>query len=85
MAAFGPSTRKPNLFEDTARPDMRGSKTVMNFSILPRPAKIKTTANAAFLCFRWKTSYFVKNCGSRDTPDPWASFVRPASFRQMAA
>jgi hypothetical protein len=70
MAAFGRSTRKPDLFENTAPPDMCGSKTAMNFSILLRPAKIKTAANAAFLCFRWKTSHFVSNCGGRDTLDP---------------
>src|ERR1051325_3959591 len=72
----GPSTRKRNLFEKAARPDMRGSKTVMNFSILLRPAKIKTSANSAFLCFRWKTSQFVRDCGGWDTP--WAYFVRAA-------
>src|SRR5437764_8706481 len=59
----GPSLQS-NSCENPHSPDMRGLENFTNFSILHRTAKIKTTANAAFLCFRWKTSHFVKNCGS---------------------
>jgi hypothetical protein len=50
-------------------PDMRGFETSQIFQSCYGTAKIKSRANAAFLCFRWKTSHFVKNCGNRDTPD----------------
>src|SRR5215470_7887774 len=37
------------------------------FQFCYETAKIKSRANAAFLCFRWKTLYFVKKCGGWDT------------------
>src|SRR5437764_12534192 len=66
-ACEGPSLQS-NSCENPHSPDMRGLETSRTFQFCTRTAKIKTSASAAFLCFRWKTSHFVKNCGSRDTP-----------------
>src|SRR5215472_4744976 len=51
----------------TRGPDLRGFESSQVFQFCYETAKIKSRANAAFLCFRWKTSDFVKKCGGWDT------------------
>jgi hypothetical protein len=46
---------------------MRGYELREFFNFYCRTAKLKTTANAAFLCFRWKTLHFLKRCGGAVT------------------
>jgi hypothetical protein len=69
MGVFDASTCRLNFCDNPRSPDAHGSETSRIFQFCDEAAKIKSRANAAFLCFRWKTSHFVKNCGSRDTPD----------------
>jgi hypothetical protein len=61
------ATCKPNFCDTLRGPDPRSFETTQVFQFCDGTAKIKSAANAVFLCFRWKTSHFVKDCGGWDT------------------
>src|SRR5262245_38286101 len=67
MAPLTPSTCKPNPCDNPRSPDLRSFETSRVFQFCDGTAKTKSRASAAFLCFRWKTSHSVKNCGGWDT------------------
>jgi hypothetical protein len=58
---------------------MRGYELREFFNFYCRTAKLKTTANAAFLCFRWKTLHFLKRCGGAVTLI-WLAFSFAGAF-----
>src|SRR6516225_7668339 len=67
MAALAPPPANPISAMIRATPNLRGFESSQVFQFCYETAKIKSRANAAFLCFRWKTSHFVKKCGGWDT------------------
>jgi hypothetical protein len=69
MAALAPPPANPISAMIRATPNLRGFESSQVFQFCYETAKIKSRANAAFLCFRWKTSHFVKHCGGWDTVD----------------
>jgi hypothetical protein len=69
MAALTPPPANPFAAITRAAPIVRGFETSRFFQFCDATAKIKSRANAVFLCFRWKTSHFVKHCGGWDTVD----------------
>jgi hypothetical protein len=64
---FDASTGKPIFCDNPRSPDCAQLETPQVFQFCDGTAKTKSRASAAFLCFRWKTLYFVKKCGGWDT------------------
>src|SRR5262249_6612231 len=61
--ALTPPPANPFSAITSAAPIVRSLETPQVFQFCDRTAKIKSRANAAFLCFHWKTSHFVEKCG----------------------